>query len=93
MDEAGRLPPIDLIGGRACPTRTTWQPPMRSFLAVPGLGSRPLVVLVRGRADGVPETGMALWQLWQKRVALLSTSSILVRADDAGHAIQREPRS
>ena len=27
---------------------------------------------------------------WQKRLTLLSTSSILVRADDAGHAIQRE---
>jgi pimeloyl-ACP methyl ester carboxylesterase len=82
-------PPIDLIGGPGLPDSYYVAAADAELLAAPGLGSRPLVVLERGRADGVPEERMALWQLWQKRVALLSTSSILVRAD-AGHGIQRE---
>ena len=83
------FPPIDLIGGPGLPDSYYLAAADAELSAVPGLESRPLVVLVRGRADGVPEDRMALWQLWQKRVAQLSTSSILVRAD-AGHAIQRE---
>jgi hypothetical protein len=31
-----------------------------------------------------------LWVKWQKQVALLSSSSMLVRADTAGHAIQSD---
>jgi pimeloyl-ACP methyl ester carboxylesterase len=57
--------------------------------ATPGLGARPLVVLTHGLTDGWPEFE-AQWVQWQKQVALLSSSSILVRADTAGHAIQIE---
>jgi hypothetical protein len=37
---------------------------------------------------GFPDEYEALWQIWQKRLALLSTSSLLVRADHSFHAIQ-----
>ncbi len=85
------FPPIDLIGGPGLPDSYYLAAADAELSAAPGLGSRPLVVLTHGRgADGVPADREALWSLWQKRVALLSTSSILVRADDAGHAIQRE---
>ena len=84
------FPPIDLIGGPGLPDSYYVAAADAELSASPGLESRPLVVLVRGRADGVPEDRMALWLLWQKRVALLSTSSMLVRADDAGHPIQIE---
>jgi pimeloyl-ACP methyl ester carboxylesterase len=51
------------------------------LLASPGLGARPLVVLTAGVWP--PD-----WLKWARQIALLSTSSILVRADTAGHAIQ-----
>jgi pimeloyl-ACP methyl ester carboxylesterase len=51
------------------------------LLASPGLGARPLVVLTAG-------VWPADWVKWPRQIALLSTSSILVRADNAGHAIQ-----
>jgi pimeloyl-ACP methyl ester carboxylesterase len=57
--------------------------------ASPNLGARPLVVLTRGRGIG-PADLEALWLKLQKQVARLSTSSILVRADTSGHAIQYE---
>ncbi len=47
-------------------------------------------MLTHGRSDGLPDDFEALWTIWQKRVALLSTSSILVRVDFAGHGIQLE---
>jgi hypothetical protein len=49
--------------------------------ASPDLGDRPLVVLT---ADMWPNE----WSKWIKQIALLSSSSILVRADFSGHAIQ-----
>jgi hypothetical protein len=57
--------------------------------ASPGLGARPLVVLTRGRQEA-PADQEALWLRLQKEVALLSTSSILVRANGSGHAIQEQ---
>jgi pimeloyl-ACP methyl ester carboxylesterase len=60
------------------------------LLASPGLGSLPFVVLTHGRAGGAPAEYEALWAIWQKRIALLSTSSMLVRADEAGHPIPME---
>jgi alpha/beta hydrolase fold len=55
--------------------------------ASPGLGARPLIVLTHNvnRAPQDPvETG---WLNAQKQVARLSTSSILVSADQSGHGI------
>jgi pimeloyl-ACP methyl ester carboxylesterase len=49
--------------------------------ASPDLGARPLVVL---KAGVWPDE----WVKWDYQTALLSTSSILVRVDNAGHAIQ-----
>ncbi len=54
--------------------------------ASPDLGARPLVVLTRGKGDATPDLE-ALWLKLEKQVARLSTSSILVRADNSGHAI------
>jgi pimeloyl-ACP methyl ester carboxylesterase len=53
------------------------------------LGSRPLIVLTRGRgsADAALE---AEFLEAQRQVAARSTSSLLVRAERAGHAIQDE---
>jgi hypothetical protein len=84
------MPAIDLIGGPGLPDSYYVAAADAELLAAPDLGSRPLVVLKHGRADGAAADYEALWSLWQKRLALLSTSSILVRADDAGHPIQRE---
>jgi pimeloyl-ACP methyl ester carboxylesterase len=58
--------------------------------ASPTLGSRPLVVLVRGRPDGSSTDELQLWFTLQRQVARLSTSSLLVRADNSGHAIQEQ---
>jgi hypothetical protein len=54
---------------------------------LPDLGARPLVVLTRGRGEA-PADQEALWLRLQKQLARLSTSSILARANEAGHAIQ-----
>jgi len=84
------MPPIDLIGGPGFPDSYYLASADAELEAAPGLGSRPLVVLTHGRADGIPADFEALWSLWQRRVALLSTSSILVRVDGSGHGIQLE---
>jgi len=52
-----------------------------ALAASPDLGARPLAVLMAGMWP-------AEWVRWDKQLARLSTSSILVRADDAGHAVQ-----
>lgn len=52
-----------------------------ALAASPDLGARPLVVLTAG-------VWPVEWLKWTRPFALLSTSSILLRADDAGHAIQ-----
>ena len=57
--------------------------------AAPDLGARPLVVLIAGARGGPPELEAAALEA-TKQIALLSTSSIVVRADGAGHAIQLE---
>lgn len=57
--------------------------------ASPSLVPRPIVLLTRG----VPEASADLEALWlklQKQIARLSSSSILVRADRAGHSIHLE---
>jgi pimeloyl-ACP methyl ester carboxylesterase len=84
------FPPIDLVGGPGFPDSFYLAAAGAELEASPDLGSRPLVVLTHGRADGIPADFEALWSLWQMRTALLSTSSILVRVDDAGHGIQYE---
>ena len=89
MRPAGR-PPIDLLGGPGFPDSYYYAAADTELAAAPDLGSRPLVVLTHGRSDGIPADFEALWTIWQKRVALLSTSSILVRVDFAGHGIQME---
>jgi hypothetical protein len=52
----------------------------------PTLGSRPLVVLTRGRAELSPDIE-SVWLQDQVRVARFSTNSLLVRVDNAGHDI------
>jgi pimeloyl-ACP methyl ester carboxylesterase len=85
------FPPIDLMGGPGLPDSYYYAAADAELSASPGLGSRPLIVLAHGRGpEGSSADREALWSLWQKRVALLSTSSLLVRADDAGHSIQHE---
>jgi pimeloyl-ACP methyl ester carboxylesterase len=58
--------------------------------ASPGLGARPLIVLVRGQRDGSSDEELLLWNKLQQQVARLSTTSMLVRADNSGHAIQEQ---
>ena len=89
MRPAG-LPPIDLLGGPGFPDSYYYAAADAELAAAPDLGSRPFVVLTHGRSDGIPDDFEALWKIWQKRVALLSTSSILLRVDFAGHGIQLE---
>jgi pimeloyl-ACP methyl ester carboxylesterase len=89
MRPAGQ-PPIDLLGGPGFPDSYYYAAADAELAAAPDLGSRPFVVLTHGRSDGIPADFEALWRNWQKRVALLSTSSILVRVDFAGHGIQLE---
>jgi pimeloyl-ACP methyl ester carboxylesterase len=57
--------------------------------ANPALGSRPLVVLTRGRAELPPDVESA-WLQDQTRVTHLSSNSMLVRVDNAGHNIPDE---
>jgi pimeloyl-ACP methyl ester carboxylesterase len=57
--------------------------------AAPQLGSRPLIVLTRGRTELSPDLESA-WLQGQIRVSHLSTDSLLVRVDNAGHGIQDE---
>jgi pimeloyl-ACP methyl ester carboxylesterase len=57
--------------------------------AAPTLGSRPLIVLTRGRAELSPELESS-WLQSQTRVSHLSNDSLLVRVDNAGHGIQEE---
>ena len=55
--------------------------------ASPSLGARPLLVLTHGVKDPPQDPFEAMWLKDQKRVARLSTSSILVSADLSGHGI------
>jgi pimeloyl-ACP methyl ester carboxylesterase len=82
------FPPSDLIGSPPDPHWYYYAAAGAELAAAPDLGSRPLVVLTHGRPVGLPDDVEALWLKWQKQVALLSTSSMLVRADRAGHGIQ-----
>jgi pimeloyl-ACP methyl ester carboxylesterase len=60
--------------------------------AASDLGSRPVVLLTHG-GEAMPPDAEAEWMQGQKQTALLTTSSILVRAEGAGHAIQEEAPS
>jgi pimeloyl-ACP methyl ester carboxylesterase len=55
--------------------------------ASPSLGTRPLIVLTHEVKIPPHDPFEAMWLNAQKRVARLSTSSILVRADRSGHEI------
>jgi pimeloyl-ACP methyl ester carboxylesterase len=57
-----------------------------ALAANPTLGSRPLVVLTRGRGE-VSADIESIWLQEQIRVARFSTNSLLVRVDNAGHDI------
>ena len=82
-------PPIDLIGGKVFPDSFYLAAAGAELAASPDLGARPLVLLTHGNGPpGAPADFEALWSKWQKQVARLSTSSILVRAENAGHGIQ-----
>ena len=85
------LPPIDLVGGAGVPDSFYLAAAGAELAATPDLGARPFVVLTHGRADGLPDDfDEPLWLRGQKQVALLSTSSILLRVDFAGHGIPME---
>ena len=81
-------PPVDLIGGLGLPDSYYLAAAGDELAAAPDLGSRPFVLLTHGRAGGIPPDFEVLWTRWQKEVARLSTSSILVQAVNAGHGIQ-----
>jgi alpha/beta hydrolase fold len=55
--------------------------------ASPSLGARPLIVLTHNVKIPPQDPNEAVWLKAQKQVARLSTSSILVRADQSGHGI------
>jgi hypothetical protein len=55
--------------------------------ASPGLGARPLIVLTHNVNRAPQDPGETDWRNAQKQVARLSTSSILVSADQSGHGI------
>jgi alpha/beta hydrolase fold len=55
--------------------------------ASPSLGARPLIVLTHDVNSAPQDPFEAEWLKAQKQVAQLSTSSILVRADESGHPI------
>jgi pimeloyl-ACP methyl ester carboxylesterase len=55
--------------------------------ASPGLGVRPLLVLTHNVNRAPQDPGEAEWLNAQRQVARLSTSSILVSADQSGHPI------
>jgi alpha/beta hydrolase family protein len=80
-------PPIDLIGGPGFPESYYLAAAGAELAASPDLGSRPLVLLTHGLQEG-PADFEDRWLTWQKQVARLSTSSMLIRADRAGHGIQ-----
>jgi pimeloyl-ACP methyl ester carboxylesterase len=75
------FPLVDLVGGPGLPDSFYLAAAAAELAASPDLGARPLVVLTAGVW---PDD----WLRWTKQLARLSTSSILVRADTAGHAIQ-----
>jgi pimeloyl-ACP methyl ester carboxylesterase len=82
---------LDLIGGPGSSDSYYLAAARAELAAAPDLGSRPLVLLTHGIGPrGATPEDEALWLKLQKQVALLSTSSILVRADNAGYAIQTE---
>ena len=86
-------PPIDLIGGPGIRDSYYLAAAGAELAASPDLGSRPLILLTHREEPppaGAPADFEALWLQMQKRVARLSTSSILVRAERAGHGIQLE---
>src|SRR5262249_8194524 len=55
--------------------------------ASPTLGARPLIVLTHGTKTLPQDSDEAMWLNAQKQVARLSTSSILISADESGHGI------
>jgi hypothetical protein len=55
--------------------------------ASPNLGARPLIVLTHGKKVAPQDSDEAMWLEAEKQVARLSTSSILVSADQSGHGI------
>ena len=82
-------PPIDLVGGEGFSDSFYLAAAGAELAAAPDLGARPLVLLTHGNGPpGALADFEALWSKWQQQVARLSTSSILVRADNAGHGIQ-----
>ena len=82
---------LDLIGGPGGSDSYYLAAARAELAAAPDLGARPLVLLTHGIGPrGASPEDEALWLTLQKRIALLSTSSILVRADNAGYAIQTE---
>jgi pimeloyl-ACP methyl ester carboxylesterase len=83
-------PPIDLIVGPGFPDSYYYVAADAELAAAPGLGARPVVLLTHGLTGGLPDDFEALWVKWQKQVAVLSSSSMLVRAEYAGHAIQSQ---
>jgi pimeloyl-ACP methyl ester carboxylesterase len=87
LNQPGR-PRIDLIGGPSLPDSYYLAAAGAELAGSPELGALPLVLLTRGREPGAPAEFEALWLKWQKQVARLSTSSILVRVAKAGHGIQ-----
>ena len=58
--------------------------------ASPGLGARPLIVLTHNVNRAPQDPDEAEWLKAQKQVARLSTSSILVSADQSGHPISSD---
>jgi pimeloyl-ACP methyl ester carboxylesterase len=82
---------LDLIGGPGLSDSYYLAAARAEVAAAPDLGSRPIVLLTHGIGPrGASAEDEALWLKLQKQIALLSTSSILVRADNAGYAIQTE---
>jgi pimeloyl-ACP methyl ester carboxylesterase len=61
--------------------------------ASPGLGARPLIVLTHNVDRAPQDPGETDWLRAQKQVARLSTSSILVSADQSGHGIATDQPS
>jgi hypothetical protein len=55
--------------------------------ASPSLGARSLIVLTHGVKDPPKDPGEAMWLKDEKRVARLSSTSILASADLSGHGI------
>ena len=82
-------PPVDLLAPPDAPDSYYMAAAGAELAASPDLGARPLVLLTHGLSFQ-PADVDTQWLQWQKQVARVSTSSILVRAVRAGHAIQAD---